>query len=253
MMRRSKGLQVTNAQGRHIVFAGNPGTGKTTIAKFIGKISSSLGLTRNSTIVTMKRAELIGGYVGVSEKNVQKAKAKAKGGILFIDEAHELVRGGGEEDYGPRILDAIMADMEHGDPLVIFAGYPGEMGKLLNYNEGMARRIGHTFHFSDYIPHELAQIVQCQVKKREFTCEMTDDDMARLVEQHTTAEQRSKLNGGLAEKLLEKFEDAKLNRFDEDTCTDNFLTTYSRDEIEEAFNTLTPNILEGLTSSVVLK
>jgi len=137
--------------------------------------------------------------------------------------------------------------------LASFPRYPGEMGKLLNYNEGMARRIGHTFHFSDYIPHELAQIVQCQVKKKEFTCEMTDDDMARLVEQHTTAEQRSKLNGGLAEKLLEKFEDAKLNRFDEDTCTDNFLTTYSRDEIEEAFNTLTPNILEGLTSSVVLK
>ncbi|CAJ1452345.1 unnamed protein product [Effrenium voratum] len=145
----------------HMILKGNPGTGKTTVARMLGKILCHLGITQTDKLVEVQRADLVGEYVGHTAPKTRSVINSAKGGILFIDEAYRLTpRGTGGNDFGKEALEEIMRDMERGDPLVIFAGYQDEMEALKGANRGLERRIRHEFQMADYTPLELAKIFQ---------------------------------------------------------------------------------------------
>jgi SpoVK/Ycf46/Vps4 family AAA+-type ATPase len=146
---------------QHLVFCGNPGTGKTTVARLIGNIYRSLGLLRKGHCVEVTRADLVAGYVGQTALKTNEKIKQALDGILFIDEAYGLSRGG-ENDYGQEAIDSLVKAMETytGRLVVIIAGSPREMEKFLNSNPGLSSRFAPPVYFPDYSPAELVEIFE---------------------------------------------------------------------------------------------
>ncbi len=169
MLRNEQGIE-TNLPPMHMVFTGNPGTGKTTVAEFIGEIYASLGLLSKGKLIYVERKDMIGQYLGDTEKKMKEILNRAKGNVLFIDEAYTLAPQGVKEDYGPRALEVLLSTLskERIDMLVILAGYPEEMKNLLQSNRGLTSRIPYTFHFPDYTCDELMQIADMVAKKSHF-------------------------------------------------------------------------------------
>lgn len=152
----------------HMTFKGNAGTGKTTVARLLGKLYSSLGvIKRNDVFVECSRADLVGMYQGHTAAMVKKVVHSALGGILFVDEAYSLVQGTGDT-FGKEALDTLVALMEnHRDNLiVIFAGYGDDIDKFLANNQGLKSRIPIELYFEDYSPEELTDIMRLMLKKR---------------------------------------------------------------------------------------
>lgn len=162
--RKAEGIKISNSL--HSLFEGNPGTGKTTVARLVGKIMYQEGILPTSNYVEVDRGDLVAGYVGQTAKKTTKVLKKATGGVLFIDEAYSLVNGN-QDSFGQEALDTLMKYMEdHRDELmIIFAGYTSDMEKLLAYNQGMKSRVPNVFTFDDYSPDEIAQIGRLQLKK----------------------------------------------------------------------------------------
>ena len=159
-LRASKGL-FNKMPPMHMVFTGNPGTGKTTIAKYIGEIYHSIGVLSSGHVVETERTKLVGEYIGVSEKNTLNAIKSAGGGVLFIDEAYNLFTDSdNKRDYGMRVIETLLTYLgsEEADLIVILAGYANEMKKMLEANPGMKSRFPYIFHFDDYTPDQLLQI-----------------------------------------------------------------------------------------------
>lgn len=155
----------------HSVFYGNPGTGKTTIARLYGKMLASLGLLSKGHIVETDRSGLIAKYIGQTAVKTDKKINEALGGVLFIDEAYSLVKGEHAEwDYGQEALEVLIKRMEdHRDDLVVIvAGYPKPMKKFLESNEGLQSRFSTYIQFDDYLPGELLEIFQLFCKKENY-------------------------------------------------------------------------------------
>ena len=145
----------------HMVFTGNPGTGKTTIAKYIGEIYHGIGALSSGHLVETDRSKLIGQYLGETEKNTLNAIERAGGGVLFIDEAYNLfVESQDRRDYGMRVIETLLTylSLEDMDMIVILAGYTNEMNKLLESNPGLKSRFSYLFKFDDYTPDQLLKI-----------------------------------------------------------------------------------------------
>lgn len=145
----------------HMVFRGNPGTGKTTVARIIGKIFDEAGITSgNGTFVETDRAGLIGQYVGQTAPKTASAIKKAKGGILFIDEAYSLGMYDSDRDYGAEALSTLVKGLEdqRNEFVCIMAGYPAEMDIMISKNPGLQDRIGFYFDFPDYTEEELMDV-----------------------------------------------------------------------------------------------
>ncbi len=160
-LRIEKGLEDKKIHPPHIIFTGNPGTGKTTVAKMLGKIYKSLGILSSGHLVEVGRAELIAEFIGQTAPKVKKVIQKARGGVLFVDEAYALARKGeSEKDYGREAIEVLMKEMSDGggDLVMIFAGYPDEMNDFITSNPGIKSRISQTIHFEDYTPKELFEI-----------------------------------------------------------------------------------------------
>lgn len=148
----------------HLVFTGNPGTGKTTVARLLGQIYYDIGLLASNKVIEVSRAELVGQYVGHTAPKTQKVFESALGGILFIDEAYSLFKTG--NDFGNEAVETLLKLMEDNREkiVVIIAGYPKQIEELLSSNPGLKSRFSKTLHFDDYSKEELAQIFQKMVE-----------------------------------------------------------------------------------------
>ena len=159
-MRKEKGLSVPD-QSLHMVFTGNPGTGKTTIARLISKIYNSLGILSEGQFIETDRAGLVAGWLGQTAIKTQEVVESALGGVLFIDEAYSLtISGAGRDEFGYEAVNTLLKLMEdHRDDLiVIVAGYTEPMQKFIRSNPGLQSRFNKFLHFDDYAPIELTEI-----------------------------------------------------------------------------------------------
>lgn len=150
-------------------FVGNPGTAKTTVARIIARLLHEIGLLESDEIVEVGRSDLIAEYVGQTATKVKKVFSKARGKLLFIDEAYSLAdcRKG---DYGDEAINTIVQEMENNreDTVVIFAGYPNEMNEFFSRNHGLRSRVPFTIKFDDYTPEEMVRITELEARKRGF-------------------------------------------------------------------------------------
>jgi stage V sporulation protein K len=167
-LRREMGLPAPAAT-LHMVFCGPPGTGKTTVARGLARALRALGVLEKGHLVEVERADLVGEYVGHTAQRTREAVASALGGVLFVDEAYALARGG-EKDFGREAVDTMVRAMEeHRDRLVVvLAGYPQEMESLLRLNPGLASRIAIRVDFPPYTLAELCRIGEQMLGERGY-------------------------------------------------------------------------------------
>jgi SpoVK/Ycf46/Vps4 family AAA+-type ATPase len=165
MARKQAGLPV-EPKAMHMVFSGNPGTGKTTTARDIAEMYNALGLLPTKNVVEVTRGDLVAEYVGQTAKKTQDVLNKARGGVLFIDEAYNLAR----DAYGNEALEQIMTEMENnrGSMVVIAAGYPREMRDMINVNPGLRSRFPTRIDFPDYTVEEKRKISQGMVGQGQY-------------------------------------------------------------------------------------
>lgn len=155
----------------HMVFTGNPGTGKTTIAKYIGEIYHSIGVLSSGHVVSAERSKLVGEYIGETEKKTLATINSAAGGVLFIDEAYSLVDDPqNKKDYGMRVIETLLTFLsaEETDMIIILAGYTNEMKQMLESNPGLKSRFPYIFHFDDYTPDQLMQIGKMVLEEEHY-------------------------------------------------------------------------------------
>ncbi|MFF5258260.1 right-handed parallel beta-helix repeat-containing protein [Actinomadura viridis] len=161
--RRRAGLPQGPTIGRHLVFSGAPGTGKTTVARLYGRLLAALGVVQEGAFTEVSRADLVGKALGETTQKTTAVFGKARGGVLFIDEAYALSRRfGSGGDFGQEAIDALVKLMEdHRDEVVVvFAGYSAEMREFLDANPGLRSRVSRTIEFENYGPAELTGIVR---------------------------------------------------------------------------------------------
>ncbi|HMQ07986.1 MAG TPA: AAA family ATPase [Saprospiraceae bacterium] len=179
-LRKDKGFKERQNINLHSVFTGNPGTGKTTVAKMMGILYKKMGLLSKGHIHEVDRVDLVGEYIGQTAPKVKEAIEKARGGILFIDEAYALARSNDDtKDFGREVIEMLVKEMSNdkGDLAIIVAGYPKEMKYFLDSNPGLRSRFKQYFEFSDYLPQELLDIAifACHEKEVRLTPEALEE------------------------------------------------------------------------------
>ncbi|WP_274650646.1 AAA family ATPase [Paenibacillus humicola] len=154
----------------HMIFRGNPGTGKTTIARIVAKLFNKMGVLSKGHLIEVERADLVGEYIGHTAQKTRDLVRKALGGVLFVDEAYSLARGG-EKDFGKEAIDTLVKAMEdyRNQFVLILAGYPLEIEHFLMTNPGLPSRFPIQIDFPDYSIDQLIQISELMAKERDYT------------------------------------------------------------------------------------
>ncbi len=203
--RAAAGLK-TASLSMHMIFTGNPGTGKTTIARLVARYLKAIGALKGGQLVEVTRADLVGRYTGHTAPLTNSVIESALGGVLFIDEAYSLYRGE-QDSFGLEAIDTLVKGMEdHRDELVvILAGYTKEMETFLTANSGLASRFPNRIEFPDYTAVELLQITQVLAKNKGYTlAEACTEPLLGYYARWQTADARTAGNGRLARNTLEK-------------------------------------------------
>lgn len=202
--RRKNENMLTEPIVLHMIFRGNPGTGKTTVARIIGRLFREMGVLEKGHIIEVERADIVGEYIGHTALKVKQQIKKAIGGILFIDEAYSLARGG-EKDFGKEAIDALVKSMEdYKDNLImILAGYEYEMDVFLRTNPGLKSRFPIHVDFKDYTTNELIEIANIMAKQRQY--KLTNNAIMKLKQLLTTYnDSYNSGNARLVRNIIEK-------------------------------------------------
>jgi hypothetical protein len=198
---------------RHLVFAGNPGTGKTTVARLYGQILAGLGLLSRGHLVEASRSDLVGEYVGHTAPKTTAIFRRALGGVLFIDEAYALTPQGQSNDFGQEAISTLVKLMEdHRDEVVVIvAGYPRDMERFTASNPGLASRFTRMLTFDDYGPGELVQIVSRQAERHEYV--LRPDTLAALRDHFDTLTRDETFgNGRTARQVFQQMTERQAQR-----------------------------------------
>ena len=203
-MRKAQGFKTTTVS-KHMIFTGNPGTGKTTIARILSRYLKSIGVLSGGQLVEVTRADLVGRYVGHTAPLTNQVIKSALGGVLFIDEAYSLYRGK-DDSFGLEAIDILVKGMEDNrdNLVVVLAGYSKEMKEFLTANSGLKSRFPNIVEFPDYTGEELVKIATIQANSKDYR--ISEDAMAPLLEYFTRLQQhdsKSSGNGRAARNLIE--------------------------------------------------
>ena len=158
----------------HLVFTGNPGTGKTTVARLLSQIYRALGMLEKGQLVEVDRGQLVAGYIGQTAQQTSEKIQEALGGVLFVDEAYALTpEGGGGQDFGREAVDTLVKAMEdhRGELVVIVAGYTQPMQRFIASNPGLKSRFGRTIQFPDYAAEEMVDIFDAMLENDGYELE----------------------------------------------------------------------------------
>ncbi len=209
--RKEKGFKDDEDIQLHSVFTGNPGTGKTTVVKMLGNIYHSMGLLSKGHVHAVEANDLIAGFVRQTGKDTKEAIEKARGGILFIDEAYMLYKEGASGDFGPEAIAALITEMSdgEGDIAIMVAGYPKEMETFIKSNPGLKSRFKHQFHFEDYTPTELLKIAHYAATKKDvIISDGAKDKLSKIITEAYRKRDRTFGNARFVSALVDE---AKLN------------------------------------------
>ena len=209
-MRREQNLHSAK-NTLHLAFTGNPGTGKTTVARIVGRIYKQIGLLSKGHFVEVSRTDLIAGYQGQTALKVKKVIEQAKGGVLFIDEAYSITENDHTDSYGRECLTELTKALEdyREDLVVIVAGYTEPMNQFFESNPGLKSRFNTFIEFNDYSSNELDEILVSMCKKNDYI--LTDEVKEKIhfyFEQQTSSKDKSFSNGRLVRNL---FDDLVMN------------------------------------------
>ncbi len=242
-LRKEKGFQDNDKMSLHSVFTGNPGTGKTTVVKLLGKIYQKMGLLSTGKVSEVDRSELVGEFIGQTAPKVKALIDDARGGILFIDEAYMLSRGDNDSrDFGKEVIEVLLKEMSDGkgDIAIMVAGYPAEMQHFIDSNPGLRSRFNYFFHFEDYLPEELLQIADQAASKRDLT--LTEPAHSLIYEMLIEAYRNRDKTFGNARYAYSIIDEAKINlglrlmnNNDVKNLTNEILSTIDLTDVQKIF------------------
>ncbi len=247
--RKKLGLKTSDDLSVHAVFLGNPGTGKTTVARLLGKIFKAMGLLRNGHVIEVDRAGLVGQFIGETAQKTDKVINEALGGLLFIDEAYNLKKSGVQNDFGQEAIDILLKRMEDkaGEFVVIAAGYPEEMQTFLGSNPGLKSRFSHFFTFEDYTPDEMIEIFRQFAQKEEYA--VSAESLKLIKKEFVNHYRKRDASFGNARLVRNYYSESKLQlskrvlRMPEENRTKEAMTTIDSEDIVAILQTVSSKLI----------
>jgi SpoVK/Ycf46/Vps4 family AAA+-type ATPase len=241
--RRQRGLRSAGGTTYHMVFTGNPGTGKTTVARQLGKIYHSLGLLSKGDLIAVDRTRLVGQYLGQTEDNMKVVLEEARGNVLFIDEAYNLVTNDPDrKDFGHRVIESLLTVLTRPNPdmLVVLAGYAKEMDDMLSSNPGLRSRFPYRYQFEDYSADQLMQIAHHLFEAEDYTLTAeAETELCNVVNQTLRQKHQEFGNARWIEQLVRNgIIPAMADRVFATACTD--FQRVEASDVTKAFERLRP-------------